>query len=300
MLRLVLPFELRSRSRFRARLAGGEEVGVLLARGQILRGGDLLLADDGRVVEVAAAPETVSTVRARDAARCSRAPPITSAIATWRCRSGTAGCATATITCSMTWCAAWAPSCWSSRRRSSRRPAPTMHGRMTHSGHDHDHGTSAAHERHDHDARRIEPLALLRLFHLVSPALPVGAYAYSQGLEYAVHAGWVHDEASTLDWLQGLVRHGLGTLDLPTAGAAASRPGSADDAAAVQHWNVQLIAARETAELRAEERHLGSALARVLMRIAAAEAANGSSGDTAFATLFSLAAVRWRMARCDA
>jgi urease accessory protein len=66
-LRLVLPFDLRSRSRFRARLVGGEEVGVMLARGQILRGGDLLLTDDGRVVEVGAAPEWVSTLRADDA-----------------------------------------------------------------------------------------------------------------------------------------------------------------------------------------------------------------------------------------
>ena len=65
-LHLVLPFELRSRSRFRARLASGEEVGVLLARGQILRGGDRLLTEDGRVVEVGAAPEQVSTVRAQD------------------------------------------------------------------------------------------------------------------------------------------------------------------------------------------------------------------------------------------
>ncbi|HEY3809402.1 MAG TPA: urease accessory protein UreE [Steroidobacteraceae bacterium] len=73
VLQLVLPFELRSRSRFRAQLAGGEEVGVLLARGQILRGGDLLLADDGRVVEVAAAPEWVSTVRASDARLLARA-----------------------------------------------------------------------------------------------------------------------------------------------------------------------------------------------------------------------------------
>src|ERR1039458_8153464 len=66
-MRLVLPFELRSRSRFRARLVGGEEVGVVLPRGQILRGGDLLLTDDGRVVEVGAAPEWVSTLHAQDA-----------------------------------------------------------------------------------------------------------------------------------------------------------------------------------------------------------------------------------------
>ena len=57
--------------------------------------------------------------------------------------------------------------------------------------------------------------ALLRLCHLVSPALPVGAYAYSQGLEYAVHAGWITDEAGALNWLQGLSRHTMGTLDLP-------------------------------------------------------------------------------------
>ncbi len=53
---------------------------------------------------------------------------------------------------------------------------------------------------------------MLRLCHLVSPALPLGAYAYSQGLEYAVHAGWVRDEATTLEWLQGLSRSGLGSL----------------------------------------------------------------------------------------
>jgi urease accessory protein len=71
-LRLVLPFDLRSRSRFRAQLVGGEEVGVILARGQVLRGGDLLLSDDGRVVEIGAAPEWVSTVRAENARMLAR------------------------------------------------------------------------------------------------------------------------------------------------------------------------------------------------------------------------------------
>ena len=64
--RLVLPFEVRSRSRFRAQLTGGEQVGVILGRGQILRGGEQLLAPDGRVIEIEAAPETVSTVRTAD------------------------------------------------------------------------------------------------------------------------------------------------------------------------------------------------------------------------------------------
>ena len=72
-LQLLLPFDLRSRSRFRARLVGGEEVGVQLSRGQILRGGDRLLIEDGRVVEVRAAPESVSTVRSPDARLLARA-----------------------------------------------------------------------------------------------------------------------------------------------------------------------------------------------------------------------------------
>lgn len=55
--RLTLPFELRQKSRLRTRLETGEEAWLILERGEILRGGDLLLAADGRVVEVVARPE---------------------------------------------------------------------------------------------------------------------------------------------------------------------------------------------------------------------------------------------------
>jgi urease accessory protein len=71
--RLVLPFELRQKSRLRARLESGAEVGLFLERGIVLRGGDLLVAEEGTVIEVAAAPETVSTVREPDATRLARA-----------------------------------------------------------------------------------------------------------------------------------------------------------------------------------------------------------------------------------
>lgn len=72
-LQLVLPFEQRSKSRLRTTLANGEEAGLFLERGSVLRGGDLLLADDGRVVEIVAAPETVSTVRSDDPGQLARA-----------------------------------------------------------------------------------------------------------------------------------------------------------------------------------------------------------------------------------
>lgn len=55
--RLPLPFESRCKSRLRTRLASGEEAGLFLERGRVLRGGDRLLGNDGRVVEVVAAPE---------------------------------------------------------------------------------------------------------------------------------------------------------------------------------------------------------------------------------------------------
>jgi len=56
---LVLPFELRQKSRLRTQLGNGEELGLFLERGQILRGGDYLAAEDGRVVRVVAQPERV-------------------------------------------------------------------------------------------------------------------------------------------------------------------------------------------------------------------------------------------------
>ena len=62
--RLPLPFERRQKSRQRAKLASGDEVAIDLPRGQVLRGGDLLVASDDRVIEVVAEPETVIHVEA--------------------------------------------------------------------------------------------------------------------------------------------------------------------------------------------------------------------------------------------
>ena len=67
--KLELPFDLRQKSRLRTRLASGEEAALLLPRGEILRGGDLLAASDGRVVEVVATPEKLLHIEAADLAR---------------------------------------------------------------------------------------------------------------------------------------------------------------------------------------------------------------------------------------
>jgi urease accessory protein len=70
---LVLPFELRQKTRFRSVLHTGEEVGVVLERGGVLRSGDCLVATDGTIVEIVAAPEAVTTVRTDDPLQLARA-----------------------------------------------------------------------------------------------------------------------------------------------------------------------------------------------------------------------------------
>jgi urease accessory protein len=99
--------------------------------------------------------------------------------------------------------------------------------------------------------------------------------------------------------LEGLARYSLGTLDLPIL-LRLYRCWMAADLAGVKSWTAQLMAARETSELRAEERHLGTALARVLGELDLTEAADWIDGSATFATLFSLAAARWRIGATDA
>ena len=78
--------------------------------------------------------------------------------------------------------------------------------------------------------------ALLRLLQLASPALPVGAYAYSQALEHAVEQGWVGGEADARGWLLGLLAHTQTRLDVPVL-ARLQRGWQHDDAAAIRYWN---------------------------------------------------------------
>ena len=61
---LKLPFDSRQKSRLRAKLVSGEEVALLLPRGEVLRGGDLVTASDGRVIEVVAEPEKLLHIEA--------------------------------------------------------------------------------------------------------------------------------------------------------------------------------------------------------------------------------------------
>ena len=137
---------------------------------------------------------------------------------------------------------------------------------------------------------------LLRLFQLVSPALPVGAYAYSRGLEWAVQAGWVKNEEQTLEWLTGLLQQPLCYLDAPVF-LRLFRAWQSGNKAEVREWNAFLSASRESAEFQAEDHQMGRALARLLVDLAILEAKVWQGSQHAsFASMFALAASAWGLA----
>lgn len=153
--------------------------------------------------------------------------------------------------------------------------------------------------RTDTRTAMAEPLALLRLLQLASPALPVGAFNFSQGLEHANDAGWVTDERQAGDWIMGSAQYGIATLDLPLLLRLHGAWSDGDDLRA-HRLSRELVASRETAELRAEERHMGQALARVLVEYGI-EAARPwhRHDDASYAAMFALAAVSARAAAAD-
>jgi urease accessory protein len=139
----------------------------------------------------------------------------------------------------------------------------------------------------------VTDLALLRLLQLVSPGLPIGMYSYSQGLERAVDDGWISNAAEAEEWIGGLMERGLTRIDMPIL-ARLYAAWSDGDEVKTMYWSQILTAYRETAELRAEDRQIGQALARLLAAMDMQEMqAWQRKPETTLATIFGFAAVTW-------
>jgi urease accessory protein len=133
----------------------------------------------------------------------------------------------------------------------------------------------------------------LALMRLASPALPVGGFSYSRGLEAAVAAGWVHDEGSASEWIVGVLEHALCPLDAAVL-CRLHDAWSAGDGDAVLRWTHLLRASRESAELLLEDEQMGLALARLLLESGERRAAIKQSRlPASFTCMFALAAVSW-------
>jgi urease accessory protein len=128
-------------------------------------------------------------------------------------------------------------------------------------------------------------LALLGLMQLVSPALPIGAFAWSQGLESAFELGWVKTEADLREWLEGVLEDGLSRCELPLL-ARLQTAWATEDAQAIAQWNTWLQATRETAELSDEDTRLGAALVTLLRNLGLLPDANLIPSQPGYITMF--------------
>jgi urease accessory protein len=138
---------------------------------------------------------------------------------------------------------------------------------------------------------------------LASPLLPVGAFAYSQGLEAVVDDGNVHDAASAKVWILDCLELGLARFEAPILLRLHSA-WRTDDIALVQHWNTRFLASRDAAELHAETAQMGFSLRRLLIDLES----NTNADLAAFAEIdpisypaaFAFAAARWNIPPRDA
>lgn len=142
-------------------------------------------------------------------------------------------------------------------------------------------------------------LHLARLLQLASPALPVGAYTYSQGLEWAVEAGIIRDEATAGRWIADLLDHGIGRFEAPLV-AALMATWAAGNRAEVDCLNAEFLASRESAELRAETAQMGFSLRRLLRDLRDASLAGVAQTidawpEVAFPTVWAGIAAAWHI-----
>ena len=116
----------------------------------------------------------------------------------------------------------------------------------------------------------MQTTSLLNLLHISSPALPIGAFAYSQGLEYTLEAGWCKNADDVEGWIKSVMVYGLGGIDLPILKRLHQawssyfqqldkRAEQTKTVESLKEWNATLLAFRETKELYLEDIQVGDA-----------------------------------------
>lgn len=101
---------------------------------------------------------------------------------------------------------------------------------------------------------------LMMLMQMASPLLPVGAFAYSQGIERAVHDGWITGAADAQRWIVDVLGGPMARWEAPVW-LRLHRASLLGDVGAFGEWNERFVASRETAQLRAETLQMGASLA---------------------------------------
>lgn len=136
---------------------------------------------------------------------------------------------------------------------------------------------------------------LSRLLQLASPALPVGAYSYSQGLEWAAECGMVRDETTAGDWIGDVLRTGVARFEVPLL-ARTMAAVEADDREMLAVLNARFIASRESSELRNETLQMGHSLRVLTDALEEAPAARGrlrEIDEPSFPVVWACVAAAW-------
>ena len=135
---------------------------------------------------------------------------------------------------------------------------------------------------------------MMQLLRLCSPTLPIGSYAYSQGLETACHNEYVTDKNSLTSWVSGILMHSIQHLDIPVFSRLYDAY-SENDLDEVHYWNQYILASRETSELLLEDSQMGGALAKLLTSLDVPQSKEWKNKTCSLLTAFSLACVQWNI-----
>ncbi|MCA1995156.1 MAG: urease accessory protein UreF, partial [Coleofasciculus sp. S288] len=142
----------------------------------------------------------------------------------------------------------------------------------------------------------LNDLALLRLLQLASPALPVGGYSYSDGLETLIDRSVIDNPESLRQWLEQELRYGAIRLEAAVM-LRGYRSVVSRDLEALSNWNAWLTAAKETAELRSQSWQMGGSLMRLLLNLQPQlePVASAVGSPCNYAIAFGLAAAYWQI-----
>jgi len=135
--------------------------------------------------------------------------------------------------------------------------------------------------------------SMLRLLQLSSVSLPVGGYAFSQGLEYAIDSNWVADENQVQQWLKIQLSQSIAQLELPML-RLCMQALAAEKYTALAQYNDLILASRESKELRLTDTAMGEALARVL-RNQDIPLHFKPGDELSFVVMFAVAAAHWKI-----
>ena len=146
----------------------------------------------------------------------------------------------------------------------------------------------------------MQASALLHLLQFASPALPIGAYSYSQGLEAALDSGAVRDAASARHWIAEHLLNVVARWEAPLCWRL-MQAFEQQDFDSVRRWSERFIASRDTSEFRAETIQMGYSLTKLLGELGVADgeliAMLQSEPEVALPTAYACAVAALRIPR---